>query len=164
VWLLPLFVASIVTDTVVRSYDWLTGVFVSLTIFFPVVIGTAGNAGSQTVTTIIRGIAVGEIRLVDLGRALGRETIVGLVLGLVLGAAGFARALVLGVDVKVALVLALTLPLVVVWANVVATLVPLIAERLKIDPAVVSTPMITTIVDATGMLIYLSLAALLLQG
>ncbi len=113
--------------------------------------------------TIIRGIALGEIRLADLGRSLGREATVGLILGLVLGAAGFARALLLKSDVRIALVLALTLPMVVVWANVVATLVPLIAERLKIDPAVVSTPMITTIVDATGMLIYLSLAALILR-
>lgn len=164
VWLLPLFVASIVTDTVVSSYDWLTTVFVSLTIFFPVVIGTAGNAGSQTVATIIRGIAVGEIRLADLGRALSREAAVGLILGLVLGAAGLARGILLDTGTRVALVLALTLPLVVVWANVVATLVPLIAERLKIDPAVVSTPMITTIVDASGMLIYLTLAALVLQS
>ena len=163
VWLLPLFIASIATDAIVRNYDWLTTIFISLTIFFPVVIGTAGNAGSQTVATIIRGIALGEIRLADLGRSLGREATVGLILGLVLGAAGFARALLLKSDVRIALVLALTLPMVVVWANVVATLVPLIAERLKIDPAVVSTPMITTIVDATGMLIYLSLAALILR-
>jgi magnesium transporter len=163
VWLLPLFIASMATDAIVSSYDWLTLAFVSLTIFFPVVIGTAGNAGSQTVATIIRGIAVGEIRLADLGRALGREAIVGLVLGLVLGAAGFARALLLDTDTKIALILSLTLPLVVLWANVVATLVPLIAERVKIDPAVVSTPMITTIVDASGMLIYLSLAAVILR-
>jgi magnesium transporter len=164
VWLLPLFIASIATDAIVRSYDWLTLAFVSLTIFFPVVIGTAGNAGSQTVATIIRGIAVGEIRLTDLGRTLSREAAIGLILGLVLGAAGFARALLLGTNTKVALILALTLPLVVIWANAVATLVPLIAERVKIDPAVVSTPMITTIVDATGMLIYLSLAAIVLQS
>jgi magnesium transporter len=163
VWLLPLFVASIFTDTIVRSYDWLTVAFVSLTFFFPVVIGTAGNAGSQTVATIIRGIAVGEIRLADLGRTLGREATVGLVLGLILGAAGFARALILDADARVALVLSLTLPLAVIWANVVATLVPLVAERFKIDPAVVSTPMITTIVDATGMLIYLTLAGMVLQ-
>ena len=164
VWLLPLFVASVVTDAVVRSYDWLTVAFVSLTIFFPVVIGTAGNAGSQTVATIIRGIAVGEIRLADLGRALAREASIGLILGLVLGVAGLVRALLLKADVRVAIVLALTLPLVVIWANTVATLVPLIAQRVKIDPAVVSTPMITTIVDAVGMLIYLALAAYVLQA
>lgn len=164
VWLLPLFVASIVTDSIVQSYNWLTVAFVSLTIFFPVVIGTAGNAGSQTVATIIRGIAVGEIRLPDLGRALGREAVIGLLLGLALGAAGFVRAIVLNTSTDIALVLAITLPLVVIWANVVATLVPLVAERLHIDPAVVSTPMITTIVDASGMLIYLTLAAFFLQS
>jgi magnesium transporter len=162
IWLLPLFAASVVTDAVVENYEWLTAVFISLTFFVPVVIGTAGNAGSQTVATIIRGIAVGEIRLVDIGRAWTREATVGLVLGLVLGIAGFIRAQIFDAGFGVGLVLALTLPLVVLWANTVATLVPLIAQRINIDPAVVSTPMITTVVDATGLFIYFTLAAIIL--
>ncbi|HCB48413.1 MAG TPA: magnesium transporter, partial [Chloroflexi bacterium] len=100
--------------------------------------------------------------LMDIGRAWSREASVGLILGLVLGAAGFIRAQLFDAELGVALVLALTLPLVVIWANTVATLVPLIAQRLKIDPAVVSAPMITTIVDATGLFIYFSLAAIVL--
>ena len=87
---------------------------------------------------------------------------VGLVIGLVLGVMGFARALIFDSDPGVPLVLALTLLIVVIWANTVATLVPLITERLKIDPAVVSAPMITTIVDATGIFIYLALATAIL--
>lgn len=162
IWLLPLFAASLVTDVIVENYEWLTAVFISLTFFVPVVIGTGGNAGSQTVATIIRAIAVGEVRLVDIGRAWTREASVGLILGLVLGVAGFIRAQLFDAELGVALVLALTLPLVVLWANTVATLVPLIAQRVKIDPAVVSAPMITTIVDATGLFIYFSLAAIIL--
>jgi magnesium transporter len=162
IWLLPLFAASVVTDVVVENYEWLTAAFISLTFFVPVVIGTAGNAGSQTVATIIRAIAVGEIRLVDVGRAWSREASVGLILGLVLGIAGFIRAQLFDAGIGVGLVLALTLPLVLLWANSVATLVPLIAQRMNIDPAVVSTPMITTIVDASGLFIYFTLAAIIL--
>lgn len=162
VWLIPLFAASLVTDAVIENNATLLATFVSLMIFIPVVSGTAGNAGSQTVATIIRALAVGEVRLVDIGRTLAREMSVGLVIGLVLGVMGFARALIFDSDPGVPLVLALTLLIVVIWANTVATLVPLITERLRIDPAVVSAPMITTIVDATGIFIYLALATAIL--
>jgi len=162
IWLLPLFAASIVTDAVVGNHANLTLLFTSLTIFIPVVIGTGGNAGSQTVATIIRAIAVGEIHFQDLARAWTREAVVGLFLGLIIGVAGFIRALVFDADPGVPLILALTLPIVVIWANSVATLVPIVADRMKIDPAVVSAPMITTIVDATGLLIYFALASAVL--
>jgi magnesium transporter len=164
VWLLPLFAASIVTDTVVNSFSDMLAAFVTVGIFIPVISGTAGNAGSQTVTTIIRAIAVNEVRLADFGRAWLREGSVAVILGLILGVAGYIRGLVLDAEPGVALVLALTLPLVVVWANTVATLVPLLAERFRIDPTVVSAPMITTIVDASGIFIYLLLARIILNG
>jgi len=154
VWLLPLFLASMVTDTVIQGFESLLQSLVTLTIFIPVVIGTGGNAGSQTVATIIRAIAVGEIRLADFSRAFFREAAVGILLGLFLGAAAYFRASLFGADPLVSLVLALTLPLVILVANSLATIVPLVAEHLKIDPAVVSAPMITTMVDASGLLIY----------
>jgi magnesium transporter len=163
IWLLPLFAASVVTDLVVSNYSALMATFVSLAIFIPVVSGTGGNAGSQTVATVIRALAVGDLRLSDVGRAWLREVSVGLVIGIVLSAAGLIRAILFDADPGVPIVLALTLLLVVIWANSVATLVPLIAQRVNIDPAVVSAPMITTIVDASGLLIYLSLAAVLLR-
>lgn len=159
IWLLPLFAASLVTDTIVDSFEWLTTIFISLMIFVPVIIGTGGNAGSQTVATIIRAIAVGEVRFGDLGRAWRREVTIGLLLGFSLGLAGYIRARLFDTNPNIALVLALTLPLVVIWANSVATIVPIVADRLKIDPAVVSTPMITTIVDASGLFIYFILAS-----
>jgi magnesium transporter len=162
IWLLPLFAASVVTDLVVSSYGALMATFVSLAVFIPVVSGTGGNAGSQTVATVIRALAVGELRLNDVGRAWLREVSVGLIIGIVLSAAGLIRAILFDADPGVPIVLAITLLLVVIWANTVATLVPLVAQRVNIDPAVVSAPMITTIVDATGLLIYLSLAAALL--
>ena len=164
IWLLPLFAASVATDLVVSSYSGLMATFVSLAIFIPVVSGTGGNAGSQTVATVIRALAVGDLRLSDIGRAWMREASVGLILGIVLSAAGLLRAILFDADPGVPLVLALTLLAVVVWANTVATLVPIVAQRANIDPAVVSAPMITTIVDATGLLIYLSLAAAILSS
>lgn len=163
VWLLPLFGASIVTDVIIHRFDALLAQAVALTLFIPVVIGTAGNAGSQAVTTIIRGIATGEIRLADLGRAWMREAVVALVLGLVLGVAGYFRAIALGGSPTVGVVLAVTLPLVIFVANTLATVVPLLADSVGIDPTVISAPMITTILDATGLLIYLLIAASLIH-
>ena len=163
VWLLPLFAAAIITDTVVNSFTDLLAAFVTVGVFIPVITGTAGNAGSQTVTTIIRAIAVNEVRPADFVRAWVREVSVAVILGLILGIAGYIRGQVMNAEPGVPIVLAVTLPLVVVWANTVATLVPLLAERLKIDPTVVSTPMITMIVDATGIFMYLMLAKIVLS-
>jgi magnesium transporter len=162
VWLLPLFAASILTDLIIGRFSAFLAAFVTLAVFIPVVSGTAGNAGSQTVATIIRALSLGEIRFADLGRAWLREASIATLLGLALGLAGFARALALGADLKVCLVLALTLPLAIVFANSLATVIPLTAEKIGIDPAVVSTPMIATLTDASGILVYLLLATALI--
>lgn len=166
VWLLLLFVAATLTGTVIRTFEAELDTVIALGIFIPLVTGTGGNAGSQTVTTVIRALALSEVRLTDLGRVWRREVVVGLLLGLLLGAVGFLRAITWHTGYRtffdVALVVSLTLPLVVIWANTVATVVPIVAERLHIDPTVVSAPMITTIVDATGLFIYFSLAKLIL--
>lgn len=163
-WLIMLFAASMLSSTVLDRFQALTASFVVLTIFIPLIIGTGGNAGSQTVATIIRAIAVEEVRMNDIWRALRREIAVGLLMGLILGAVGLLYAFLRADQntAEVAIVVALTLPAVVVWSNIAATVIPLMAERLHIDPTVVSAPMITTIVDATGLLIYFTLAYLIL--
>jgi magnesium transporter len=158
VWLLLLFVASTLTSSVIHTYQGLLETVVVLGIFIPLIIGTGGNSGSQTVTTIIRAIAVGEVKLNDIQRAWRREVATGFIIGLLLGLIGFIQAMIWTGRLTIALVVGLTLPAVVMWANTSATLVPIIAERLGIDPTVVSAPMITTIVDATGLLIYFSIA------
>ena len=162
-WLLLLFGASFVTDAIVNKFNDLLIAIATLAIFMPVVSGTAGNAGSQTVTTIIRAMAIGELRYGDLWRALRREFAVGLMMGAILAGLGYLRGVFFHVGHGVSLVLALTLPLVVIWATVVATIVPILADKLKIDPTVVSAPMITTIVDASGLLIYFALAIWIFQ-
>lgn len=162
VWLLLLFVASLLTSTVIRSFEMLLTSFVILNAFIPLITGTGGNAGSQTVTTVIRAIAVDEVRPNDVGRAWRREVSVGLILGLFLGLVGLVVAALLGGDLIIGVVVGLTLPLVVIWSNTIATLVPMAAERLNIDPTVISAPMITTIVDASALLIYFLIARLVL--
>ncbi len=174
-WLLLLFFASLLSGSVVALFAGRisNATMATLTIFITLVIGTGGNAGSQTVATIIRALAVDEVKLSDLGRALRRELAVGVIMGIGLGFAAFAFATFYGLlqpdllppsvtPVQIGLVVAFTLPAVVIWSTAIATIIPVMAERYKIDPTVVSAPMITTIVDATGLLIYFSLAVLIL--
>jgi magnesium transporter len=162
VWLLLLFVAATLTGTVIREFETELETVIALGIFIPLITGTGGNAGSQTVTTVIRALALGEVQLRDLFRVLRREITVALLLGSLLGIVGFVRAITWDTGYRtvydVSIVVMLTLPLVVIWANTVATVVPIVAEKLNIDPTVVSAPMITTMVDATGLAIYFLLA------
>lgn len=162
VWLLLLFVAATLTGTVIRQFEVELETVIALGIFIPLITGTGGNAGSQTVTTVIRALALGEVQRRDIFRVLWREITVALLLGTLLGLVGFLRAITWDTGYQtvydVSIVVMLTLPLVVLWANVVATVVPIVAEKLRIDPTVVSAPMITTVVDATGLGIYFLLA------
>ncbi|MFZ1396148.1 MAG: magnesium transporter [Candidatus Promineifilaceae bacterium] len=161
-WLLLLFVASTLSGEVIRMFQNELDVVVALGFFITLITGTGGNAGSQTVATIIRAITLDEVRLSNLGAAWRREVSVGLLLGLTMGAVGIVRALLWQTGFDVALVVALTLPIIVIWSTTVATVIPILADRFHIDPTVISGPMIATIVDATGLLIYFSLAKLIL--
>lgn len=161
-WLLLLFFAATLTGTVTRFFQAELDTVITLVLFIPLIIGTGGNAGSQTVATIIRAITLDEVKLANMWQAWKREISAGFLLGLVMGLVGFIRALFWSTGYEVALVVTLTLPIVVIWATTVATLVPILADRFKIDPAVISGPMISTIVDATGLLIYFTLAKVIL--
>jgi magnesium transporter len=162
VWLLVLFVAEAYTGTVMRHFEATLAEMVSLAFFVPLLIGTGGNVGSQTVTTLVRAMGVGEVDVPDLPRILLRELIVGGLLGLTMGLATYVRAWTLGVGVEIGPVVAVTALFVVVWAALVASILPLALRRLKIDPAVVSAPLITTLVDGTGLFIYFTIARLML--
>ncbi|MCP4421122.1 MAG: magnesium transporter [Chloroflexi bacterium] len=161
-WLLLLFVASTLSGEVIRFFQNELDLVVALGFFITLITGTGGNAGSQTVATIIRAITLDEVRLSNLFAAWRREVSVGLLLGLVMGAVGIGRALLWHTGFEVALVIALTLPIIVIWSTTVATVIPIVADRFRIDPTVISGPMIATIVDATGLLIYFSLAKFIL--
>ncbi len=163
-WLLLLFVAETLTGTVLRHFEDELAKVVALSFFIPLVIGTGGNAGSQTVSTIIRALALREVSVSHALRVLLKESATGLILGTVLCAFAFARVLLWGTGAPMALTVGLTMLAVCLWANVVGALVPLLASRLKIDPTVVSAPLIMTIVDATGLAIYMLIAKALLLG
>ncbi len=157
-WLMLLFVAAIMTAKVVQSFEASLTAVVALGFFMPLVTGTGGNAGSQTVATIIRAITLDEVQLSNLWRAWRREISVALALGLVMGLCGFGVVALITGDLRVAWVVAATLPLVVAWAVTIASIVPVVAHHFNIDPTVISGPMITTIVDASALLIYFLLA------
>ncbi len=162
-WLLLLFVAGMYTGTVLRHYEEQLEEAIALAFFVPLLIGTGGNAGSQVVTTLVRAMAVEGIGLRDFFRIFPKEFIAGLLAGVVMGTAGFLRAEILGVDPAISLTVAFALFFIVLWAVTVATLLPLILQRVGIDPAVVSSPLIATLVDGTGLLIYFNVARVILS-
>jgi magnesium transporter len=161
-WLLLLFVAETFTGTVLRHYEGELAAVVALSFFIPLLIGTGGNAGSQTVTTIIRSLALGEIRFKDAGRVLAREATTGISIGLLIGAIAFGRALLWGAHLPLAWTVSLTVLAICTWSTTVGSIIPIAAERLGVDSAVLSAPLIATLVDATGLIIYFRVAKVIL--
>jgi magnesium transporter len=157
-WLLLLFVAQTFTGTVLRHFEHELAAVVALSFFIPLLIGTGGNSGSQTVTTIVRGLAVGDIKLRDFGRVFLREAGSGVLLGLLLGAVGFGRALLWGSTMPLAVTVGVSILAICAWANAVGATIPMFATLIKIDPTVMSAPLIATLVDATGLFIYFAVA------
>jgi magnesium transporter len=161
-WLLALFVAEAYTGTVLRHFEADLEAVVALAFFVPLLIGTGGNVGSQITTTLIRAMAVGGVRLADVFAVVRKETATGVLLAAVLAAVTFLRALLLDVGYDVAVVVTVAIAAIVVWASLVGAVLPLVLRRLRVDPAVVSAPFITTLVDGTGLLIYFGIARLVL--
>lgn len=161
IWLLALIVAATLTVNVLHLFETTLELVVALALFIPLVIGTGGNAGSQSATTVTRALAVGELRMTDVALVVLREARVGVLLGAMLGALAFVPA-ALFVGTEIATVVSLTLVVVCTLATLVGSLLPLLARRLGFDPAVMSAPFITTLVDATGLVVYFVIAKLIL--
>lgn len=157
-WLLILFLTGTMTVTVLEVFEDALAQVVALSFFIPLLIGTGGNTGAQTVSTMVRGIAVGEIRGRDIWRVVVREFTSGLLLGLILGSVAFGLALALGNPVNLGVVVGLAILTICTWANTMGAVVPIVAQKIGLDPALVSAPLITTLVDATGLAIYLLIA------
>ena len=162
VWLLLLFLAEAYTGTVLRNFEDELSAVVDLAFFIPLLIGTGGNLGSQTVTLVVRAMALGEVALKDIAWVVWKELRVGLVMGLAMAAVAFGRALILNVRPGVPEVVALTILAICLWAAVIAGALPLILRRVGVDPAVVSSPLIATLVDGTGLVIYFTIAKFVL--
>ena len=161
-WLLLLFVTGSLTTTVLRLFENDLEALVELAFFVPLLIGTGGNAGSQTTSTIISALATGEIRPGDALRTLWHEIRIGITMGIILAIFAFVRVVVLGVSPAFSVTVAVSIFTIVVWANGLGSLLPLLITRLRLDPAAVSAPVMSTLVDATGLLIYFSVARLML--
>jgi magnesium transporter len=164
-WLLMLFLGGTITRLVSTHFNWVDDRFpkIDFDALVPLLIGTGGNAGSQTVGTIIRGLTLGEIQPRDLPRVLVRECLTGLLLGALLGLIGFFFTwIVLRESAAFAAVMALAILGICLWANCVGALVPLAAKRVGFDPALVSAPLISTLVDATGLVIFYTIAIMVL--
>lgn len=166
-WLFLLFFAETFTGLVLRYYipteeagaaAGHLAVIASLTLFIPLLIGAGGSSGSQVTTTITRALAVGDVKPTDGFRVVRREFGVALVIGAVIGLAGFLRALIWQSGFQVSLVVGIALPMIILWAAIVGSMLPLAAKRFGFDPAVMSAPFITTFVDATGLIIYFEVA------
>jgi magnesium transporter len=157
VWLFVLAVSAILTVNVLEIFEGTLEQKVALALFIPLLTGIGGNTGSQAATTVTRSLATGEVAPRDVGRVAGKEIRVGLTMGTALGAVGFAVAsLVYGLDIGT--VIGLTIVSVCTMAATVGGMMPLLAKTIRVDPAVFSTPFISTFCDATGLIIYFMIA------
>ncbi|BBY66591.1 magnesium transporter [Mycolicibacterium helvum] len=158
VWLLVLFAAEAYTGTVLRAFEDEMEAVVALAFFIPLLIGTGGNTGTQITTTLVRAMGTGQVRLRDLPRILAKEMSTGFLIAATMAAAAIIRAWTLGVGPEVTVTVSLTVAAIVLWASLVASVLPPLLKKCRVDPAVVSGPMIATIVDGTGLIIYFLIA------
>ena len=163
-WLLFLMISATFSSLVIRGYEDALAAVTVLTAYIPMLTDAGGNAGSQSTSTIIRGMAVGEIQPHDLPRILWRESRVALLCGGTLAVCNFAKMLLFDrIAAPVALVVCLTLICTILLSQLIGGILPVAAEKLHVDPAVMASPLITTIVDTTTLLVYFNIAKALLH-
>ena len=159
IWLLVLMISATATGTIIRRYEEVLQSVVILAAFIPMLMDTGGNAGSQSSTLIIRGIALGEIQLKDIGKILWKEFRVSLIVGITLAAVNFLRIYYIDrAGLTISLVVCASLLFTVVIAKVVGGVLPIMAKAFKLDPAIMASPLITTIVDACALVVYFGLS------
>ncbi|CCB86228.1 magnesium transporter mgtE [Parachlamydia acanthamoebae UV-7] len=171
-WLVILFVGELFTASAMAFFEEDIAKAVALALFVPLIISSGGNSGSQASSLIIRALALGEITLRDWWKVMGREIISGLLLGSVLAVIGFIRIGIwtLFTDIYgphwflLALTVSLSLIGVVTWGTIMGSMLPLLIKRLGGDPALSSAPFVATLVDVSGIIIYFSIALLILKG
>jgi magnesium transporter len=171
-WLTALFVGEMLTATAMGAFESEISKAVVLALFVPLIISSGGNSGSQAATLVIRALALGEVTLVDWWRVMRREFLAGLALGGILGGIGFLRISVWSAFsniygphwLLVAITVAVSLVGVVMWGTLSGSLLPFLLKRLGFDPAASSAPFVATLVDVTGLVIYFSVAIVVLRG
>lgn len=171
-WLVVLFLGEMLTATAVSFFEDEIAKAVVLALFMPLVISSGGNAGSQAATLVIRSLALGELKLGDWWLVVRRELAAGFSLGVILGAVGFLRITVWTLFsniygehwLLVATTVGCSLIGIVMWGSLIGSVLPLLLKKLGLDPATSSAPFVATLVDVTGLVIYFSVAYLLMRG
>ncbi len=159
-WLLILMISATISGAIITSFDEVISAVVILTSFIPMLMDTGGNSGSQSSTLIIRGLATGEIYPKDGPKVLWKEFRVALMVGFSLSFINFLRLVMLErVDFNLAILVSVTLIITVIIAKVLGGILPIVAKKLKLDPALMAGPLITTIADASSLLVYFSIAS-----
>lgn len=162
-WLLILMISATVTGSIIQNYESALEKMAILTSFIPMLMDTGGNTGSQASTLVIRGLALGEIEFSDFFKVLWKEFQTSIIIAVILAVVNFGRLMIFGkVDVLVALTVSLSLILTVITAKFIGATLPMVAAKLKMDPAIMAGPLITTIVDATSLVGYFFLCTTLL--
>ncbi len=163
-WLMLLMVSATFTEKIITRFEGTLTACVALTAFIPMLTGTCGNCGNQSSSTIIRGISLGEIEFKDTFKVILKEFSIALVCGIALAIVNFAKLMIFDdVGWKIALVVSVTMIAAVIFAKVVGSVLPVVAKKIGFDPAVMSSPFISTIVDAITLLIYFAIASSLLN-
>lgn len=162
-WLVVFLLLEMVTGTVLKNYQSSLDAVVALAFFIPLLIGTGGNAGTQSATLVIRGLATGELKVTHLMKIIGREGLIGLALGAVLGILAGLRSYWMAGDPLLAVAVSSAMVATLVMATVTGALFPVLLHRLKLDPAVAAGPFIASIVDVTALLIYFEIARAILH-
>jgi magnesium transporter len=161
-WLLLLLLADFFSSSVLAFYEESIQAVVALAFFIPMLIDTGGNTGTQAATLIIRGLATGQLSLGEWPNVVWKEVRVGVALGLALALIVYLRSFFWIGGPEIGQVVAVTMVVLVIWANLIGSLLPIIISKLKLDPAVVSSPFLTTLADVFGLIIYFNIARLLL--
>ncbi|MGN9165516.1 magnesium transporter [Tissierellaceae bacterium HCP3S3_D8] len=162
-WLLILMIGAALTAGIITQFEDVLSSTVILTAFIPMLMDTGGNSGSQSSTLVIRGLALGEIELKDKWRVLWKEFRISILVGIVLGIVNFLKNMYVDkVGFHVALTVSITLVATVMLAKMVGGILPLIAKKFRLDPAIMAGPLITTIVDSLALMIYFTIASILL--
>lgn len=162
-WLLILMISATFTGNIIKKYDDILQSVVILAAFIPMIMDTAGNAGSQSSTLVIRGLALGEIKLKDILKVVFKEFRVSFLVGIVLSLFNFVRIYYFEkTEFYIAITVCVTMFIAILLAKMLGGILPIVAKKLKLDPAVMASPMITTIVDAVALTVYFTLAARLL--
>ena len=162
VWLLVLMLSSIVTGSIITKYEEAFATVPLLVAFIPMIMGTTGNCGSQTSTLIIRGMSNDEVRLRDYFKAVWKEVRVAILVALMLGLANSVRIYIQYKDLQLAAVVSLSLLMTVVLAKFLGCSLPMLAKKLKIDPALMATPVISTLSDMCSVLIFFKVATMVM--